>query len=324
MATIKDVAKLAKVSVGTVSKVISQDPTVKTVLRERVAAAIEELKYRPNHMARALRMNRLDVIGLVVPDITNPFFAQLAKCIEIEAAERHHTVTLANSHDDEETERRQLSTLIDRAPRGVIIVASSDNGKLEYSTDVPIVSVDRRFQNYPLISTNHAEGSAQLAKHLIDLGHKNIAYISGPLNTRVGRARKIGFEEYFARELEGVSDVSLSFYEGHFDYQSGEDIARRILSEYPDKRPTAIAAASDQIAIGVMRAARDLEIAIPDQLSVTGFDDINLASLVVPRLTTLRQPIAEIASAAVAAIMAESLVFEDVELRGDIVKRGST
>ncbi|KUP94633.1 LacI family DNA-binding transcriptional regulator [Tritonibacter horizontis] len=324
MSTIKDVAKLAEVSVGTVSKVISRDPTVKAALRERVLAAIETLGYRPNHSARALRTNRIDVIGLVVPDITNPFFAQLAKCIEAEAAMRNLTVMLANSHDDEATERRQLSTLLDRAPRGVIIVASSESGRLEYQTDIPIVSVDRRFQTYPLISTHHAEGSAQLAKHLIGLGHRRIAYIAGPQNTRVGRARKEGFATFFTRELAADPNASLRFYDGHYDYQSGEDIGREILAEDPAVRPTAIAAASDQIAIGVMRAARDLDISIPDQLSVTGFDDIDLAALIVPRLTTLKQPTAEIGAAAVSVLIAEDESAEDIKLRGEIVVRGST
>lgn len=324
MPTVKDVAKLANVSVGTVSKVLSRDPTVKAALRDRVQSAVQELGYRPNHAARALRTNRIDVIGLVVPDITNPFFAQLAKCIETIAAERDHTVMLANSHDDVKTELRQLSTLIDRAPRGIIVVASSESNKLGYKTEIPIVSVDRRFHDYPLISTNHKEGSAQLARHLIELGHRRIAYISGPQNTAVGRARRAGFLAQFQQELPDDAAATLQTFEGTFDYLSGEEIGRKILSVGKADRPTAIAAASDQIAIGVMRAARDLGISVPKDLSVTGFDDIDLADLVVPRLTTHRQPIEEIANAAVSTVMDLPRTFQDIEFDGTIILRGST
>lgn len=324
MATIKDVAKLAKVSIGTVSKVTARDVTVKPALRDRVLAAVEELGYRPNLAARALRTSRIDVIGLVVPDITNPFFAQLAKCVETEAALLGHTVMLANSHDDVQTERRQLSTLLDRAPRGVIVVAASDSGSLEYETRVPIVSIDRRFGTYPLISTDHAEGAAQLADHLVGLGHRRVAYIAGPQETHVGRTRKTGFEAEFERKSRADSWASLDIYEGRFDYQSGEDIGRRILSGDRNAWPTAIAAASDQIAIGVMRAARDIGVSVPGDISVTGFDNIDLASLIVPRLTTLRQPVAEMGAAAIALLTQPGAVMRDTELCGRLFARGSS
>lgn len=324
MPTIKDVAKLADVSIGTVSKVLALDPTVKALLRDRVSAAVEDLGYRPNLAARALRTNRLDVIGLVVPDITNPFFAQLAKCIETEAARVGHTVMLANSHDDAETERRQLSTLLDRAPRGIVIVAAADLGALGYETKVPIVSIDRRFGTYPLISTDHAQGAAQVADHLVGLGHRRIAYIAGPRTTLVGRMRQAGFTERFRAATANDPTASLDLSEGRFDYHSGEEIGRRLLSVDPARRPTAIAAASDQIAIGVMRAARDLGISVPGDVSVTGFDDIELASLIVPRLTTLRQPVPEIGAAAIELLIGEGVIARDVEYCGRLVLRESS
>lgn len=324
MATIKDVAKLADVSIGTVSKVLARDATVKPALRDRVFAAVETLGYRPNLAARALRTSRIDVIGLVVPDITNPFFAQLAKCVETEAALVGHTVMLANSHDDVETERRQLSTLLDRAPRGVIVVAASDLGSLEYETSVPIVSVDRRFGACPLISTDHTDGAARIVDHLVELGHRHVAYVAGPQTTLVGRTRKVGFEVQFERRTRSDPTASLRLHEGRFDYQSGEDIGRWILSGDRATWPTAIAAASDQIAIGVMRAARDLGVSVPGDISVTGFDDIDLASLIVPRLTTLRQPVAEMGAAAIALLTQPDAFMRDTELCGTLYARGSS
>lgn len=322
--TIRDVARKADVSVGTVSRVLSKNTTVKQPLKERVLAAVLELGYKPNLAARALRTNRIDVVGLVVPDITNPFFAQLAKCIEAEAAKRDHSVMLANSHDDAETERKQISALLDRAPRGLIVVAASDTGALGYSTNVPIVSLDRRFEDFPLVSTDHSDGSARIADHLHALGHQRIAYIAGPQNTEVGCTRKEGFVSRIEELNRNGGNICLTVLEGRFDYESGEEIGRAILTDSSDARPTAIAAASDQLAIGVLRAARDLRLEVPADVSVTGFDDIELAALVVPRLTTIRQPTDMLAKCAVEYIFQANSEPVERALKGEIIIRGST
>lgn len=324
MATIRDVAQSAGVSIGTVSKVLSGDPTVKKVLRDRVMTAIDQLGYRPNLAARALRTNRVDVIGLVVPDITNPFFAQLAKAIETEAASRGHTVMLANSHDCPDTERRQLLALLDRSPRGIVICSASDEGAPSYRSDIPILSIDRRLDHYPLISTNHVDGAAQIADHLFELGHRHIAYIAGPQNTMAGRARLTGFQSRVKNLARQDQKLRLQTHQAQFDYESGEDIARQIFSGRADTWPTAIATASDQLAIGVLRVARDLGISVPDDLSVAGFDDIELASLVVPRLTTLRQPVTKLAETAIAALFDSAENMSDLLLPGSLVVRSST
>ena len=177
MTTVKDVARKAQVSIGTVSKVLSKDPTVKTALRDRVIGAVEQLGYRPNLAARALRTNKLNIIGLVVPDISNPFFAQLAKDVEAEAAKHEHMVMLANSDDDPVVENRQIESLLAQLPRGLIIVGSVDLSIVPIKTDIPIISVDRRYADYKLITANHESGSALVAKHLFDLGHRRICLL---------------------------------------------------------------------------------------------------------------------------------------------------
>lgn len=323
MSTVKDVAREAGVSVGTVSKVMSNNTTVKTALRDRVLKAASDLDYRPNMAARALRTNKINILGLVVPDITNPFFAQLALRIEAEAAQRGHTVMLTNSHDDPATEERQIAALLEQSPRGLIIVASNDSSTKLTTTQVRIVSLDRRFHASPLVSTDHAEGSEKAAAHLIDLGHTRIAYLAGPQNTEVGRQRRIGFERCIIRHQGDTPGLSLRVLEGHFDYESGEQMARHLLAS--SDRPTAIAAASDQMAIGVLRAARDMEISVPDTLSVVGFDDITLASLVVPRLTTIAQPTELLAQEAVRQVLTETDgPLKDALIKGELVARGST
>ncbi|MET1412160.1 LacI family DNA-binding transcriptional regulator [Roseibium sp. HPY-6] len=324
MPTIKDVARKAGVSVGTVSRVLANNETVKHPLKLKVQAAMKELDYKPNLAARALRTNSIDVIGLIVPDLTNPFFAQLAQNVEMEAAKRSHSVMVANSHDDAETEGTQISALLDRAVRGIIIVATAAGKNLKRA-DVPIISLDRRFGNYPLIATDHYDGSQKIADHLHALGHRRIAYIAGPLSMDVAQSRREGF----VKRIEALSTpddpIELTVHEGQFDYDAGEELGRTILANASaNARPTAIAAASDQQAIGVLRCARDLKLDVPKDLSVAGFDDITLASLVVPRLTTLRQPIEALALAAVEQIFETMSASNDKAIAGEVVLREST
>lgn len=309
---------------GTVSRVLANEPSVKKLLREKVEAAILGLRYKPNFAARALRTNQIDMIGFIVPDITSPFFAQLVKGIEVQADMRGHTVMLASSHNDPKVESKHINAFLDRSARGIVIIAVSDNKNFDIKTDIPIVSLDRRFSNYPLVSTNHIAGAALIADHLYELGHRHIAYISGPQNTEVGRARQLGFKRRI-QQLDSASDsIKLDIHVGRFDYESGEDIAHQILNVPLEQRPTAIAAASDQQAIGTLRAARDLELKLPHELSVAGFDDITLAHLVVPRLTTVRQPTDELARRALEIIFSEFKDDSDDTIDGVLIRRGST
>ncbi|MBX5199358.1 LacI family DNA-binding transcriptional regulator [Rhizobium sp. NZLR10] len=324
MPTIKDVAEYAGVSVGTVSRVLSGEAAVKPVLREKVSAAISALGYRPNVTARALRTSKTDVIGLVVPDITNPFFAQLAASVERAALECGHSLMLASSHDDREAEQSHVFAFLDRSVRGIIVVASSDGSGLPLEGAVPIISLDRRFGTFPLVSTNHAQAAALIADHLYGLGHRHIAYIAGPPDTEAGRMRKEGFVSRIDLFGKTGEAVELEIAYGKFDYESGEKVARDLLSRPPQDRPTAIAAASDQQAIGALRAARDLKIDVPRKLSVTGFDDISLANLVVPRLTTIRQPADTLARRAVSLLLEEPPGKGDEMIDGSLIVRGSS
>lgn len=324
LATIKDVAAKAGVSVGTVSRVLSKEAAVKLIYRQKVEAAVAELQYRPNLTARALRTNQIDVLGLIVPDITNPFFAQLAKSIESEADLRGHSVMLANSHNDLDAERKHISVLLDRAVRGILIVAASDSRSFDIRTKVPIVSLDRRFANYHLVATDHVGGSALVADHLFELGHRRVAYIAGPQNTEVGRLRLQGFISRFEDLSRPEDPVDLQMFTAPFEFEAGERIGRQILTNSADKRPTAIAAASDQLAIGALRAARDLKLDVPTDVSITGFDDISLAGLVVPRLTTVRQQTELLARRAVDIVFENKVDLAEIPTSGELIARDST
>ena len=319
--TVKDVAIRAGVSVGTVSRVLSGELAVKPALRDKVNEAITALGYRPNFMARALRTTKTDVIGLIVPDITNPFFSQMAASAERAAFEHKHSLMLASSHNDHEAERSHILAFLDRSVRGIIVVATRDSSTSRVKSKVPIISLDRRYADFPLISINHAEAAALVADHLFGLGHRRIAYIAGPPDTEAGRIRREGFVNRI-KKLGGA--VELEIVSANFDYESGETVARKLLSRVPGRYPTAIAAASDQQAIGALRAARDLGLDVPRDLSIVGFDDIHLANLVVPRLTTVRQPTDLLARHAVDLLLQKAPELTDEAMSASLVVRGST
>ncbi len=324
MPTVKDVAQQAGVSVGTVSRVLAGEAAVKPLLREKVDAAISILGYRPNRTARALRTNKTDVIGLIIPDITNPFFAQLAASVESAAAARKHSVMLASSHEDQEAERHHVSAFLDRSVRGIIVTASSVTQEPYPDLPVPVISLDRRCGDFPLVSTNHFQAAALAADYLYQLGHRRIAYIAGPPDTEAGRARREGFIQRLQDLGDAGEPVDLTVVQGKFDYESGERFGRELLAVPLARRPTAIAGASDQQAVGALRAARDLRIDVPDELSIIGFDDITLANLVVPRLTTVRQPSKQLAVRAVERLFDEPFVAGDEMIDGSLIVRGST
>lgn len=320
MTTIKDVANYAGVAVGTVSRVLSGNQTVTEDMRNRVEKAIADLAYKPNLAARAMRTKNIQAIGLLVPDISNPFFAQIARDVEIAAAEHDHSVMVANSHDDPEHEAKQLAMLAQHSPRGIIVAAVLSDVVQTALPDVPIVSIDRRFADKPLASVDHRRSSEELGRYVVSLGHRRIGYVSGPLTKAVAKERAEGFAQ--GVQAAGGAEVELIAREGDFSFGSGEALGRQLL-ERP-QRPSAIVGANDQIAIGVMRAALDMKLTLPEDLCVAGFDDIQLASLVAPRLTTIRQPTEDLARQTVRAMISGDAPLQDILLKGELIKRRST
>jgi LacI family transcriptional regulator len=324
--TIKDVAQHAGVSVGTVSRVLSKNKTVNEAIRLKVEEVIEKLGYRPNSLGRNLRLNRTDLIGLVIPDITNPFFAELAKHVEMLASAEGYSVLLANTHDDPAAERQQVDTLLGRLPEGLILVPVSGSQIRAVRHAARTVAVDRPVSGYPLVAVDNRRGGHLAADHLLALGHRRIGYISGPKSADVANQRMEGFlgrVDDFRRQYGG-EEVACTVVEGNFDYRSGEEIGKSLLQVPLDLRPTAVATASDQQAIGLMRAAADMGIDVPNDLSIVGFDDIPLASLVLPRLTTVRQPIADIARMALDAVLRRMPEREEWMLEPVLIERSST
>ncbi|MGL4321173.1 MAG: LacI family DNA-binding transcriptional regulator [Paracoccaceae bacterium] len=323
-AKIQDVAALAGVSVGTVSRVLAGHPAVKHGPLLRVKAAIEELGYRPNLVARALRSNRINVIGLLIPDILNPYFAQLANDLERIAADAGYALILSSSHNDPKREARQLVAVLEQKPVAIIFVPTS--GKLAADVPAPTraLSIDRPADGYAAITVDQQQGAAVALDHLVELGHRRIAYLAGPDNNTNARERLDGFLSRAAVVSAAGIALSIDVYPGDFDFQSGEHIARALLQKQKAERVTAIAAASDQQAIGAIRAARDLGLVVPTDLSVIGFDDITLANLIVPRLTTIQQPVGDMAETAIRAVLAFNTSLTSQEFLARLIVRDST
>lgn len=324
--TVKDVARSAGVSVGTVSRVLAKNATVNEGIRNRVDQAIEKLGYSPSSLGRSLRLNKSDIIGFVIPDITNPFFADMAKHIEILASAAGYSVLLANTHDDPLAEKTQIQSLLGRAPAGIVIAPVSNSLVIERLVKGPVcVTVDRPLTGHSLVSVDNVEGGRLAAAYLLGLGHRRIGYICGPRTTEVSLQRLRGFSDEIARVSTECGDkVEFTAVEGQFDYKSGEEMGRRLLSAPANVRPTAIATANDQQAIGLLRCSRDMGIRVPHDLSIVGFDDIPLASLVLPRLTTIRQPVHEIAEIAIRAVLVRGAIDGPILLPPRVVEREST
>ncbi|ARO28628.1 ribose operon regulator RbsR [Rhizobium sp. NXC14] len=300
---IRDVAKFAGVSTGTVSRVLNDHPAVTDELRARVRRIIDELGYMPDPSARSMRSKVSRLIGIVIPDLTNPFFSELVQSAEQAAASHGYNIIVMTSFDDAAKEADRIGQLTSRKVDGIILVPSNDFHRLKLPKGLPIVVVDRLMPGYSGIASDHRAGVRLGVEHLLQLGHRRIGFISGPRHSVPANDRLKGYLDAMGQPDDGGQIGSPLIAEAAFDYESGRSAGNYLLARARSERPTAIFASSDQQAIGCMRAAHDLGIPIPAALSIVGFDGIPLASMTTPRLTTVKQPIQKIAAAAVAVLL---------------------
>ncbi len=296
--TIRDVARKAGVSVGTVSRVVNGHPSVTEAKKRAVLDVIAELGFRPDAAAQSLRRGTNRTLGVVIPDLRNPFFAELMQHIELRAKEHGYSVLFASSDEQADSEAELIANLVRRKVEGVVLVPSNRAETIANPDGVRLVVVDRRVAGHPFVAADHRAGARMVSEYLVSLGHRRIACISGPENSFVARERLAGFMDVMAGRLaEAGLDPASCVISAPFDYNGGREAAKALLAD-GGPQPTAIFACSDQQAIGVLRAAFDRRIAVPDQLSVIGFDDILISDLVAPRLTTAAQPVTSIANCA--------------------------
>lgn len=293
MSTIKHVAARAGVSFTTVSHVLNGTRRVSDAARERVERAVAEMGYAPSAVARALKMSETCILGVLVPNITNPFFAELTRGIEDCCRRTDYSVFLCNSDDDPERQSRYLQTLLGRRVDGLLLAAAAgDSAALAERlapTRVPTVVVDRDIPGLgaDLVRVDHQAGAELAVEHLLALGHRRIACLSGPSEFAVSRARVAGWREAMARA--GIAPEPGWLLEGDFSAAAGHALTTQLLAR--GLGVTAIFAGNDLLGIGALRAAAEGGIAVPGRLSVIGFDGIDLGAYSYPALTTVGHPI---------------------------------
>ena len=300
MPTIRQVAEKAGVSPTTVSHVINQTRFVSPEKRERVLAAMIELGYRPNALARSLRRGETHTIGLILPDSANPFFAEVGRSIEDAAFNLGYNVILCNSEGDLNKEILYVDVLSKKQVDGIIFVASGDQAdslKPLLIQSTPVVVVDRDLPEVAVdaVLTDNLNGGYLATQHLVELGHRRIACISGLSNLTPSAQRVVGYRTAL---LDAGLPVDENLIEqGDFHPESGRQATIHLLC-LPEP-PTALFVCNDLMAIGALCAAAEVGRHIPGDLAIVGFDDIDLASYTVPSLTTVAQPKTEIGRRAV-------------------------
>ncbi len=294
MVTMKDVAQAAGVSVSTVSHIVNGTRHVSDELRARVIKVMEELDYHPNALARSLRMGETKTIGLIIPDSSNLFFAEIARAIEDTGYQHGYAVILCNSDGRSDKQQRYIRTLIDKQVDGVIFISNGEiTADLNYLLDnnIRVVMVDREVPGIDVdtVLLDNELAGYQATRYLLELGHRCIACIGVPPNLIPIAQRVAGYHRAMKEAgLELPTDYCIY---GDTRIESGERAINRLLHLVP--RPSAVFVCNDMMAIGVMRGARLLGIYVPEELSVVGFDDIALARAMCPALTTMAQPIGE-------------------------------
>jgi LacI family transcriptional regulator len=304
MATIKDVAAMAGISYTTVSHVLNKTRPVSDEVRIKVEAAIAQLDYVPSAVARSLKAKATSTIGLLIPNGINPYFAELARGIEDYCERNGFCVILCNSDDNPEKQRSYLRVLLEKRVDGLIV--SSVGGDTELAAGglaavrTPMVIVDRELDGIAadLVRIDHELGAYLATRHLLELGHRRIACICGPARTSVAALRLAGYQRAMSEAAIKVPQSWIA--ESDFTSPGGYAAAVGLLQADP---PTAIFAGNDMIGIGVLRAAAERNVRVPADLSVIGFDDIEMSRYVYPALTTVGQSILQLGETAAEVLL---------------------
>lgn len=293
--TIQDVAREAGVSIATVSHALSGKRPVSPRTRKRIARTVDRLGYRPNAIAAAMTTGRTQTLGMVVPDLANPFFGELLGALEHTAAARGYSLVACSSELDPELEARAVRTLRDRRVDALLFIAASEQPNPALAelaeSDMQILCLDEELSHLPagssVLTVENDEGGALAGRHLLALGHRILGAVGGPWGLPTARARLDGFLR--AASDEGAAPPRVR-HATAYTVEAGRTAARELLAAEPDV--TALFCANDLIGLGACAAARELGRRVPDDLSVVGFDDSFVASVVTPTLTTVRQPLA--------------------------------
>jgi LacI family transcriptional regulator len=292
---IKDVAERASVSVATVSRVLNGDPNVDPEYRKRVRAAVAELGYRPNRLARNLRRQQMEAIGIVVPDIENPHFAEVVRVVEGIALEMGYRVLVCNTDEDAARQAACLSMLADERVSGIVMSPSDPDGSIDQLRDlgIPVVTIDRALKraSTDLIVADNVPAVRTATQRLIDAGHRRIAFVGGRSEVETGSERQEGY--LTAVEPAGLTGTLAN---GGFRRDAARAAVRELLGR--DRPPSALIVANNLMALGALQAIRDCGLRIPQDIAVIAVDNPDWSELLDPPLTVLAQPIRDMATQA--------------------------
>jgi DNA-binding LacI/PurR family transcriptional regulator len=315
---------------ATVSRAISRPGMVNAETRQRVEAAVRELGYRPSRVARRLRVAQglSDLVGLVIPDLQNPFFADLARGVEDVAARHGYTVLIGNSDESVEKETRYLNVMRAEAVDGIILPPSCEGRSAAVDlarAGVPLVCVDRRLDRAKVdtVLVDNVRGAIEATEHLIAHGHRRIGYLEGKQGVSTTRERLEGYRSALARH--GIADDPALVLSGDSRPESARRLTTQLLQS--PERPTALLVGNGMMTIGVLEAIHDLGLRIPEDVAVIGYDDMPWARALTPALTVVRQPGYELGSRAMELlrqrIREPERSITTVMLQPDLVVRGS-
>lgn len=291
MITIKDIAREVNVSVSTISRVLNNKPDVSEETKIKVEKAIKKLGYNPNRIARGLVLRKTNSIGLVIPDINNPFFPEIIKGVERTAKKLGYSLILCNTDNDKKEERESISLLRSKQVDGMILSLSLENKAVLKGLEkekFPIVQIDRQIKDsiYPAVTIDNKRSAYIATEYLIKQGHKKIGHITGDLSTETAINRLNGFK--LALKEHNITVKKEWILEGDYSKESGKEMMEKIIKL--EDRPTAIFFANDLMAFGAYETIFEYNYRIPEDFSIMGHDNIEITSFVKPGLTTMDQP----------------------------------
>lgn len=301
--TIKDVAALAGVSVGTVSMVLNNSPKISMPTRDLVQQAVEKLDYKRNPYARSLSLSSSDLIGFLVTDLSNPFFGVMTGFLQKEVTDRGKSLMVGLTQESITQEKILVEKVLDHGADGLIIVPVAENDpdlshlyKLA-NKKFPLVMISGYYQGFPgnCVMTDLAKGSYDLTKHLLETGHVSVTLISGLPQLVPSQERIKGFVQAHTEKGIRVSSQQI-VTAGSLNFEGGFEVTKRIIK---NGRPDAIIAINDVLAMGALSCLKTMNIAVPEEISIAGYDDLSFSGILETPLTTIRQPIHQMCTQAV-------------------------
>jgi len=289
--TLKDIAKVAGVSCATVSRALSNHPDINEETKKRIRKISQEMNYIPNPSARSLKGKNTNMIGLIIPDISNPFFAELALGVESFANENGYCVFLCNTDWKYEREKTYVDVLNVKRVDGIIISSVTENADHHITSQAPVVYVTEgpKHEGVHYVGIDNKLGASMIVEYLIKLGHKDIVYIGGSEKTSTNRERYEGYKQSMEKyKLPFDSEKHVFNSLNSFSRENGYKAAMEMLIKR--NIPTAVFAVNDIVALGVIQAIEDFGLSVPNDISVAGFDDISFSSMHRIKLTTVNQP----------------------------------